>query len=132
MIVSDNGTELTSNAILDWCAAHHIDWHYIAPGQPTQTAFIESFNGRMRDELLNETMFRSPVHARAVIANWVIDCNTQRPHSALGYKTPAVFALHLITATAHHAAPDDSSARRAIAQPAPNGVNEERTLATPG
>ena len=132
MIVSDNGTELTSNAILDWCAAHHVEWHYIAPGKPTQNAFIESFNGRMRDELLNETMFRSPVHARAVIANWVIDYNTQRPHSALGYQTPADFALHMITATAHHAAPDDGSARRAIAQPAPNGVNEERTLVTAG
>ena len=132
MIVSDNGTELTSNAILDWCAAHHVDWHYIAPGKPTQNAFIESFNGRMRDELLNETMFRSPVHARAVIANWVFDYNTQRPHSALGYQTPAAFALNLITATAHHAAPDDSSARRAIAQPAPTDVNDERTLATAG
>ena len=78
-IVSDNGIELTSNAILDWCAVHHVDWHCIAPGKPTENAFIESFNGRMRDELLNESMFRSPVHARAVIANWVIDYNTQRP-----------------------------------------------------
>ena len=109
MIVSDNGTELTSNAILDWCAAHQVDWHYIAPDKPTQNAFIESFNGRMRDELLNEAMFRSPVHARAVIANWVIDYNTQRPHSALVYQTPAAFALHLITATAHHAAPEDTA-----------------------
>lgn len=97
-----------------------------------QNGFIESFNGRMRDELLNETMFRGPVHARAVIADWVTDYNTQRPHSALGYQTPADFALHMITATAHHAAPDDSSARRAIAQPAPNGVNEERTQVTAG
>ena len=85
MIVSDNGTELTSNAILDWCAAHQVEWHYIAPGKPMQNGFVESFNGRMRDELLNETMFRSPVHARAVIADWVTDYNTQRPHSALGY-----------------------------------------------
>ena len=72
MIVSDNGTELTSNAILDWCAAHHVERHYIAPGKPMQNGFVESFNGRMRDELLNETMFRSPLHARAVIANWVL------------------------------------------------------------
>lgn len=86
----------------------------------------------MRDELLNETMFRSPVHARAVIAEWVADYNTQRPHSALGYQTPAGFALHLITATAHHAAPDESSARRAIDQTAPIGANDERTLATAG
>ena len=87
---------------------------------------------RATDELLNETMFRSPVHARAVIADWVTDYNTQRPHSALGYQTPADFALHMITATADHAAPDESSARPAIAQPAPIGVNEERTLVTAG
>ena len=62
MIVSDNGTELTSNAILGWCAAHHVEWHHIAPGKPMQNGFVESFNGRMRDELLNEPMFRSPVH----------------------------------------------------------------------
>ena len=86
----------------------------------------------MRDELLNETMFRSPAHARAVIADWLIDYNTQRPHSALGYQTPADFALHMITATAHHAAPDESSARRAIAPPTPNSVNAERTLVTAG
>ena len=130
MIVSDNGTELTSNAILDWCAAHQVEWHYIAPGKPMQNDFVESFNGRVRDELLNETTFRSPAHA--VIGDWVMNYSTQRPHSALGYPTPADFALHMITATAHHAAPDDSSARRAIAQPAPNGVNEERTLVTAG
>jgi transposase InsO family protein len=52
MIVSDNGTELTSNAVLEWCGTAKIDWHYTAPGKPTQNAFVESFNGRMRDELL--------------------------------------------------------------------------------
>ena len=57
MIVSDNGTELTSNAILAWCAEHRIEWHYIAPGKPMQNGYIESFNGRMRDELLNESLF---------------------------------------------------------------------------
>jgi transposase InsO family protein len=50
MIVSDNGTELTSNAILKWCAEHKVEWHYIAPGKPMQNGFVESFNGRMRDE----------------------------------------------------------------------------------
>jgi len=57
MIVSDHGTELTSNAILAWCAEHRVDWHYIAPGKPMQNGFCESFNGRMRDELLNESLF---------------------------------------------------------------------------
>jgi putative transposase len=64
MIVSDNGTELTSNAILRWADDHKIAWHYIAPGTPTQNAFAESFIGRLRDELLNETLFRSLPHAR--------------------------------------------------------------------
>lgn len=82
MIVSDNGTELTSNAILTFAATHRIDWHYIAPGKPMQNGFAESFNGRMRDELLNETMFRQLAHARIVIAAWAADYNTERPHSA--------------------------------------------------
>lgn len=55
LIVSDHGTELTSNAILAWSAEHRVDWHYIAPGKPMQNGFVESFNGRMRDELLNDT-----------------------------------------------------------------------------
>ena len=64
MIVSDNGTELTSNAVLEWCGAARITWHYITPGKPTQNAFVESFNGRMRDELLNETLFTTLAHDR--------------------------------------------------------------------
>ncbi|MBU9700185.1 IS3 family transposase [Rhodobacteraceae bacterium HSP-20] len=124
MIVSDNGTELTSNAILKWCAEHKVEWHYIAPGKPTQNGFVESFNGRMRDEFLNETLFRNLAHARDLIAAWVTDYNTERPHSALGYQTPAGFALHLTTAIARPAARDESSARRAIAQPTPKGVNQ--------
>ncbi len=59
MIVSDNGTELTSNAIFAWCKDHKIDWHYIASGKPMQHGYVESFNGKMRDELLNETLFFS-------------------------------------------------------------------------
>jgi transposase InsO family protein len=68
MIVSDNGTELTSNAILAWCKDHGIEWHYIAPGKPMQNGYVESFNGRMRDELLNESLFFGLAHARAAIA----------------------------------------------------------------
>lgn len=75
MIVSDNGTELTSNAILNWCAEYRIEWHYIAPGKPMQNGFVESFNGRMRDELLNETLFHGLAHARAVLARWREDYN---------------------------------------------------------
>jgi putative transposase len=63
-IVSDNGTELTSNAILGWADQTRVGWHYIAPGKPMQNAFIESFNGRLRDEFLNETLFTSLIQAR--------------------------------------------------------------------
>lgn len=132
MIVSDNGTELTSNAILDWCSENKVDWHYIAPGKPMQNGFVESFNGRMRDELLNETMFRNLPHARVVIAAWATDYNTERPHSALDYQTPAAYARTLTTAIARPAARDESSARRAIAHPAPNGVNNHRAPVVAG
>ena len=95
MIVSDNGTELTSNAVLQWCSDAKVEWHYTTPGKPTQNAFVESFNGRMRDELLNETLFMSLDHARTKIAIWADDFNTGRPHSSLGYATPAAFAAEL-------------------------------------
>jgi putative transposase len=68
--VSDNGTELTSNAILQWADDHKVAWHYIAPGKPVQNAFAESFIGRLRDELLNETLFRSLAQTRAVLEAW--------------------------------------------------------------
>lgn len=82
-----------------------------------QNGFAESFNGRMRDELLNETMFRNLAHARVVITAWATDYNTERPHSALDYQTPANYARTLTTAIARPAARDESSARRAFAQP---------------
>jgi hypothetical protein len=69
-----------------------VGWHYIAPGKPMQNGFVESFNGRMRDELLNETLFFDLAHARAALARWIADYNHRRPHSALGYRTPAAFA----------------------------------------
>ncbi len=82
LCVSDNGTELTSNAILAWCQDTHIGWHYIAPGKPQQNAFAESFIGRLRDECLNETLFTSLPQARAVLSTWLRDYNEVRPHSA--------------------------------------------------
>jgi transposase InsO family protein len=69
MIVSDNGTEFTSNAMLFWAQDNKIAWHFIAPGKPMQNGFCESFNGRMRDELLNESLFLGLDHARAKIAS---------------------------------------------------------------
>ena len=132
MIVSDNGTELTSNAILRWCSENRIEWHYIAPGKPMQNGFVESFNGRMRDELLNETIFLNLAHARVVIAAWAADYNTERPHSALDYQTPADYARTLATESARPAARDESSEYRALAQLAPTGVNTKRAQAAAG
>ncbi|MER9245611.1 IS3 family transposase [Mesorhizobium sp. M0590] len=92
MIVSDNGSEFTSNAILSWADQNRVEWHYIAPGKPMQNGFIESFNGRLRDELLNETLFTSLAQARVAIALWRADYNTARPHSQIAWQTPAEFA----------------------------------------
>ena len=86
--VSDNGTELTSMAILQWSEVSGVAWHYIAPGKPQQNAFAESFIGRLRDECLNETLFVSLSQARSVLDAWRTDYNGVRPHSALVNKTP--------------------------------------------
>jgi hypothetical protein len=131
MIVSYNGTELTSHAIFAWCRDHKSDWHYIAPGKPMQNGYVESFNGKMRDELLNETLFFSLDHTRTVIAEWVDDHNTSRPHSALAHQTPAAFAAKL-TATGLHAALNDGSAFRPVAQPAQPGIQLPETLKAAG
>lgn len=91
-IVSDNGTELTSLAMLRWQQETGVAWHYIQPGKPQQNGFVESFNGRLRDELLNETLFRSLSHARELMADWRDDYNDCRPHTSLNGLTPNEFA----------------------------------------
>jgi putative transposase len=131
MIVSDNGTEFTSNAMLSWAKDHAVEWHYIAPGKPMQNRYIESFNGRMRDELLNESLFIDLDQARQLIGAWVIDYNTARPHSSLGYKTPAAHAKNH-TATGHHAALSEGSARWPVAHTAPQGVSNAEALVAAG
>lgn len=92
MIVSDNGTELTSHAILRWQKERGIEWHYIAPGKPQQNGFVERFNGRLRDECLNEHLFTSLSEARSLIETWRVDYNTCRPHTSLGGLAPAIYA----------------------------------------
>ena len=131
MIVSDNGTEFTSNAILNWCTHGHIDWHYIAPGKPMQNGFCESFNGRMRDELLNETLFFGLDHARMKIAEWKEDYNTQRPHSALDYQTPGAYAAHL-TATCGRLRNPNQLRRPPVANCEPTIISTHRTLIAAG
>ncbi len=88
-IVSVIGTEFTSRAILKWSNDNGVDWHYIAPGKPQQNAFVESFNGSLRDELLNKEMFDSLDEARRKLPIWRYDHNNVRPHSSLGNQTPA-------------------------------------------
>lgn len=92
MVVSDNGTELTSNAMLEWQEERGVEWHYIAPGKPMQNGFVESFNGRLRDECLNEHLFSSYSQARGIIQRWRHDYNTERPHTSLDGLTPNEFA----------------------------------------
>ncbi len=88
-IVSDNGTEPTGMAIGRRSKERNVEWHSIAPGKPCQNGFTESFNARLRDECLNETIFTSPTHARRELEAWRHDYNHFRPHSSLGDKTPA-------------------------------------------
>jgi putative transposase len=94
-IVSDNGTEFTSIAVLEWVQKTGVEWHYIAPGKPQQNAFIESFNGKLRDECLNETLFSTLAEARKILEIWKEDYNSERPHSALGNIPPSEFAKKL-------------------------------------
>ena len=79
-------------AILKCVQDNGVDWHYIQPGKPTQKAFIESFNGKLRDECLNETLFSSLTDARDELEKWQEDYNNLRPHSSIGNLTPAEFA----------------------------------------
>ena len=92
MVVSDNGTELTSCAVLRW-ATGRLEWHYIEPGKPVQNAFVESFNSKLRDECLNEHVFLTLAKARETIEAWRYDYNHLRPHSSLGALTPIEFAM---------------------------------------
>lgn len=132
MIVSDNGTELTSNAVLEWYGAARIAWHYTTPGKPTENAFVESFNRRMRDELLNETLFISLAHAREKIAAWADDYNTGRPHSSLGYATPAAFAADLKKQGAASLRIAGGYATQPLASPALTRNNDAEALIATG
>jgi len=91
VIKSDNGGEFTSELMLKWSAERRIDLHFIEPGKPNQNASIESFNGRMRGELLNEHAFPTIFHARSAIEAWRVDYNEGRPHTKSSGLTPAQF-----------------------------------------
>jgi putative transposase len=87
-IVMDNGPEMTSRALDQWAYERGVRLRFIAPGKPVQNCFIESFNGRLRDECLNQHWFRNLADARQIVAEWRVDYNRVRPHSALGGLSP--------------------------------------------
>jgi len=91
IIITDNGPEFISRALDEWAYRKGIKLHPIEPGKPVENAYIESFNGRLRDECLNENWFMNLAHARQIIEEWRIDYNEARPHSSLGYLTPEEF-----------------------------------------
>lgn len=91
VIKLDNGPELTSQALDRWAYEHGVYLDFIEAGKPVQNCFIESFNGRFRDECLNEHWFQSLPHARQIVQEYRIDYNQNRPHSSLGYQTPEEF-----------------------------------------
>ena len=117
-IVSDNGTEFTSKAILKWANDNKVEWHYIDPGKPQQNGYIESFNGSLRDECLNEEIFDSLAEARRTLALWRYDYNNVRPHSSLGNKSPAEARRALEQS--------EGSAPGALAQPGTDDYQQAR------
>ena len=129
--MSDTGAEFTSNAMLARTKAAGVDWRFIAPGKSMQNGVCEAYNGRMRDELLNETIFCDLDHARAVLARWIGSYNQQRPHSVLGHMTPAAYAA-TFTATDNRLRNTDQLRRSPVAPSAHMRQSQPRTLASVG
>ena len=127
MIVSDNGTEFTCNAMLAWCKDMNVNWHFIAPGKPMQNGFVESFNGRMRDELLNDFVLRSRPRTTG---NRGGAYGLQSASPAF-VTTPAAFAAHL-TATGDQLRDLDQLRRSPVAQPASDGAKSAVALIAAG
>jgi transposase InsO family protein len=108
VIRTDNGTEFCGRAMLEWANTRGVSLRLIQPGRPTQNAFVESFNGRLREECLNEHWFVNLAHAQRVIEAWRREYNEERPKKALGGLTPAAYARRLMTEMS--SAPPDSNA----------------------
>jgi putative transposase len=133
-IVSDNGTEPTSMAILRWAREQRVDWHDITPGKPQQNTFAEWLIGRLHDECLNETLFTSLPHAGAVLAAWKDDYNLVRPHSGLGHLPPAVYNNPGTPVMQRDGAPGLrlGQAPRPVASPTDRGSNQPGALPIAG
>ncbi len=109
VIRTDQGPEFSGNALDRWAYRNRVTLRIIQAGKPTQNAYVESFNGKFRDECLNEHWFRSLPEAREIIGAWRADYNQRRPHSALGYQTPAEFAAAWRARHAGHARQEAST-----------------------
>lgn len=96
VITSDNGTEFASNVFDQWAYRRGIELDFVAPGRPMDNGFIESFNGRLRDECLNMHWFESLTEARMIIERWRVEYNEMRPHSSLGNRAPAAYVAELL------------------------------------
>ncbi|MBE7244225.1 MAG: transposase family protein [Actinomycetospora chiangmaiensis] len=130
MVVSDNGTELTSTAVLRWAQERGVAWHSIASGKPMRNAFVESFNGRLRDECLKGHVFGTSIEARRIIESWKTDSHTGRPHTSLAGLIPVEFAAKadaLSTQQARGTAPRENSRPRACCLPTPQRAEQEQT-----
>lgn len=103
-VLTDNGPEFTSNALSEWAFDKKINHLFIDPGKPIQNAYIESFNGKFREECLAEHWFKNIYEARDVIESWRIEYNTERPHSSLGNLTPSEYAQKLSQETTQNSA----------------------------
>ncbi len=110
-IRSDNGPEFIADAIKKWLKKKHIETLYIAPGSPWENGYIESFNGKLRDEVLNREVFYSVNEAKVIVQSWRLEYNNHRPHSGLGYMTPAAFAASCIPLASPTAQPQEYRTR---------------------
>ncbi len=106
-IRSDNGPEFIAGAIKKWLKRNHVETLYIAPGSPWENGYIESFNGKLRDDVLNREVFYSVKDAKVIVENWRLEYNNHRPHSGLGYMTPAAFAAGCIPSASPTAQPQE-------------------------
>ncbi len=95
VVVTDNGPEFISKAVDAWMYEHGVDHQFIEPGKPQQNGYVESFNGKVRDECLNQHCFATLAQARQIIDEYQRDYNEERPHQALGYLTPVAFVRQL-------------------------------------
>lgn len=123
LIVSDNGTEMTSKAMLEWTNRTSVGWHYSDPGKPQQNGFVESFNGKFRDECLNEEVFMTLAEARVVIGRWRHDYNHVRTDSAHGGLAPETVRLNHPIMTE---GPEGGRSAGAFRAPGPGFRREER------